>query len=129
MQKCRFLAPLVLLGSLLLTACSAGQTAEPPRPSAPPPAAPAAADTPRPALLEPVSGAELLCLAEDEAEAKAIAEQYGLELVDFGYGVATFHTEDDPYAVIQKGKQNGWPELSINHPKELYAEPERGSAG
>ena len=126
MQKCRLLAPLALLGSLLLTGCKAGQKAEPPQPARP---APTAAVSPHHATAEPVPGAELLCLVKDEAEAKAIAEQYGIELVRFGYGLASFHTEEDPYAVLQKGKQNGWPELSINHRSDPYAEPENGSAG
>ena len=127
MRKCRLLAPWALLGSLLLTGCRAGQKAEPLQPPARP--APTAAVSPRPATVEPVSGAELLCLVKDEAEAKAIAEQYGIELVRFRYGLASFHTEEDPYAVQQKGKQNGWPELSINHRADPYAEPKNGSAG
>ncbi|MCR5671397.1 MAG: hypothetical protein K6G10_10365 [Butyrivibrio sp.] len=61
-----------------------------------------------------VEGQELMCLAENKEEAQKIADMYGIELVDFGYGVATFHTEDDPQSVISAGLEKGYPELSIN---------------
>lgn len=67
-----------------------------------------------------VEGAELLCIAQSEEEAKKIADMYGIELVEFSYGVATFHTEEDPNAVIRRGLDNGYPELSINGYSELY---------
>lgn len=56
----------------------------------------------------------LMCSAESQAEAEEIAEQYGITLVSFSYGVATFHTEDDPRDVIQHGIEHAWPELSLN---------------
>ena len=61
-----------------------------------------------------VEGKELLCLVDSQEEAEAIARQYGIELVEFSYGVATFHTEDDPNSVIELGKQLGYTELSLN---------------
>ena len=64
-------------------------------------------------------GAELLCLAESEDEARKVAQLYGIEFVDFSYGVATFHTEDDPQKVIDMGKEKGYPELSINGESKL----------
>ena len=67
-----------------------------------------------------VKGGELICSADDEAQAREIAGLYGIELVRFEYGVATFHTDDDPAAVIQKGKDNGWKELSVNRMKEEF---------
>ena len=66
-----------------------------------------------------VAGAELLCLAETEDEARDIARLYGIELVDFSYGVATFHTEDDPRKVIDMGIEKGYPELSLNGKSKL----------
>ena len=67
-----------------------------------------------PADPEVVEGEELLCLADSKEEAQKIADQYGIELVNFNYGVATFHTEDDPQKVIDMGKEKGYPELSLN---------------
>lgn len=61
------------------------------------------------------AGRELMCLAKDQEEAEAVAESYGIELVDFQHGVAVFHTEENPYDVIRRGKENGWTLLSINH--------------
>ncbi|WP_026517875.1 hypothetical protein [Butyrivibrio sp. MC2021] len=73
-----------------------------------------------PAAGEYVEGAELLCLAQTEEEAKKIAELYGIELVEFSYGVATFHTTENPGDVIKRGLEKGYPELSINGYSELY---------
>ena len=60
----------------------------------------------------------LICSAESEEEAKQIAEQYGIRLVEFSYGVASFYTEEDPAEVIRRGLEQGWTELSLNqiHP-------------
>ena len=66
-------------------------------------------------LSQVAEGSELFCLAESEEEAKEIAALYGIELVEFGYGVATFHTEENLNDVIQRGTENGWPLLEINH--------------
>ena len=60
----------------------------------------------------------LICSAESEEEAKQIADQYGIQLVEFSYGVASFYTEEDPAEVIRRGLEVGWTELSLNqiHP-------------
>ena len=58
--------------------------------------------------------APLICSAESEEEAKQIAEQYGIRLVDYSYGVASFYTEEDPAEVIRRGLEEGWTELSLN---------------
>ena len=68
----------------------------------------------------PVEGKELLALVETEEEALRIAELYGIELVSFQYGVAAYHTEEDPVAVIRRGQENGWPALEINHKMHLF---------
>ncbi|MBR5559380.1 MAG: hypothetical protein IKU72_03955 [Oscillospiraceae bacterium] len=62
-----------------------------------------------------VEGAEVFCLAQTEEEAEAIAARYGIELVDFESGVAAFHTQEDWYELIERGKEQGWPELSPNY--------------
>ena len=62
-----------------------------------------------------VEGEELMCLCENEQEAKKIATLYEIEFVYFANGVATFTTDKDLGEVIQKGKDNGWTELSVNH--------------
>ncbi len=69
---------------------------------------------------EVTEGAELLCLAETKEEAQKIADLYGIELVDFGYGLATFHTDKDPEEVISEGLEKGYPELSLNGTSKLY---------
>ena len=76
-----------------------------------------------PALLDKIPveysrEAPLICSAESEEEAKQIAEQYGIRLVEYAYGVASFHTEEDPTEVIRRGLEAGWTELSLNqiHP-------------
>lgn len=63
---------------------------------------------------QPSEGKELFALAETEEEAKSIAELYGIELVEFSYGVAIFHTEEAPQTVIQRGEGKDWPQLSVN---------------
>lgn len=66
-----------------------------------------------------VAGKELFMLADTEEKAKETAELYGIKLVEFDYGVATFHTEEDPNEVIRRGRENNWPELSLNRIEKL----------
>ena len=56
----------------------------------------------------------LICTADSRQQAEEIAAQYGITLVDYSYGVAAFYTEEDPAAVIRRGKEQGWVELSLN---------------
>lgn len=58
--------------------------------------------------------APLICSAASQEEAEAIAAQYGISLVEFSYGIASFYTDEDPQAVIQRGIEQGWTELSMN---------------
>ena len=76
-----------------------------------------------------VAGQELFMPAETEEEAKKTAELYGIAFVKFGYGVATFHTEEDPQAVISRGRENNWPELSLNRVVKLTDPVPTGSGG
>ncbi|MDO4988923.1 MAG: hypothetical protein Q4E45_00295 [Eubacteriales bacterium] len=71
------------------------------------------------ALGNVAEGRELYCLADSQEEAEKLAELYGIELVEFSNGVATFHAEEDPQTVITRGKDNGWPLLSLNVVEQL----------
>ena len=60
-------------------------------------------------------GRELFCLADSETEAASLASLYGITLVDYSYGVATFTTAEDPSAVVKRGRDNGWKAIEINY--------------
>jgi len=62
---------------------------------------------------------ELMALASSEEEAQEIADLYGIELVHFESGVASYHTDEDPAAVIQRGIDNGWPLIAVNSTNTL----------
>ncbi len=64
-------------------------------------------------------GKELFCAAASEKEGKDIAALYGITFVDYGYGIATFTTAEDPAAVVKRGKDNGWKELEINYTSSI----------
>ena len=66
-----------------------------------------------------VVGEELMALVSSEDEARAVAGQYGIILVTYGQGVATYHTEEDPAAVVQRGRDNGWTPLAVNRTHTL----------
>ncbi len=67
-----------------------------------------------------VGGSELTCLADSREEAEEIAKSYGIELVHFSSGVASFHTDGDPADVIKRGKEQGLKELSINRYNKAF---------
>lgn len=67
----------------------------------------------------PAQSGQLTASAQTREEAEQIAELYGIELVDFAAPSALYATQEDPEAVIQRGIDNGWPLLEINHIKEL----------
>ena len=68
-------------------------------------------------------GRELYCLADSADEAAEIAEQYGIELMEFDEGVATFHTEDNPSDVVAYGEENGLRHLEINRVTNIEGHP------
>lgn len=115
-MKMRLIVLAFVLCALMCGCGSASQDAPITKPGAEP-AIPEAPDTPVD-ILGPVdefsSEEPLICAAETRAEAEAIAAQYGIELVSFDYGVASFYTQEDPRAVIERGLENGWPELELN---------------
>lgn len=57
----------------------------------------------------------MIALADTKEEAKKIAELYGIELVNFSYGVAEYETTKDPQELIALGEKNNYPTLSINN--------------
>lgn len=65
-------------------------------------------------------GKELLALVDTEEEARQIAEIYEIEFVQFANGVATYHTEEAPGAVVERGRENGWPEISVNYIRKAF---------
>ena len=94
-----------------------------------PPVSPMPSGSARP--IQAAEGRELMATVGSQEEAEEIAALYGIELVDCSEHVATFHTEEDLYAVIQRGKDNGWPLLEVNYVITLddpvSLAPEKGS--
>ena len=64
--------------------------------------------------------AQLLCMTQTQEEAQEIAALYGIELVAWYDGLATFRTDEDPREVIRRGEAQGWQTLELNHTVELY---------
>ena len=116
---------LLLLAAMAFSGCQK-KTASETVPSKTVPAETASLETiPAPGFAETVPGdvsedGQLMASAENLEEAQKLAELYGIELVDYGYRVALFRTDEDPRAVIQRGKENGWPELSLNHTAKAF---------
>lgn len=69
--------------------------------------------TPETAPVAP--GGELMCAADSEEAAKAIAEAYGITLAEYSLGIAVFTTEEDLKAVLARGEALGLPALSPNY--------------
>ncbi len=63
---------------------------------------------------------QLMALADTEEQAKEIAVQYGIEFVSFENGLALYHTEEDPFQVITRGQENGYPQISVNFVRSGY---------
>ena len=57
----------------------------------------------------------LIGTAETQEEAEEIAALYGITLVAHSHGAALYQTDEDPWEVIRRGRENGWPELTINY--------------
>ena len=119
-MKLSALLAFLLSLSLLLSGCAGTVSSDSASGIAPPSSSPEDAAFPgkRPSV-EPdaspvIEGQELYCLAENREEALAAAEEYGIELVRFAYGVAVFHAEGDLSALLQRGIENGWHEMALN---------------
>ncbi len=63
---------------------------------------------------------QLMALVDTEEQAKEIAAQYGIEFVSFENGLALYHTEEDPFEVITRGQENGYPQISVNFVRSGY---------
>lgn len=68
----------------------------------------------------PIADDPLVADVGTQEEAQKIAEQYGITLVSYGNGIATYQTDEDPYEVIARGEKNGYPQLSINFVQEAF---------
>ena len=64
-------------------------------------------------------GKELMCACTSEKQARDIASVYGVSFVEYAYGIATFTTSEDPAAVVQRGKDNGWTPMEINYSRSI----------
>lgn len=58
---------------------------------------------------------EVLAVAETEEMAKDIADLYKITYVDFRDGIAVYKTEEFFSVLEETGKENGYPELSMNN--------------
>ena len=63
---------------------------------------------------------QLMALVDTEEQAQEIAAQYGIEFVSFENGLALYHTEEDPFEVITRGQDNGYPQISVNFVRSGY---------
>ena len=57
----------------------------------------------------------MIALADTKEEAQKIAELYGIELVNYSYGVAEYETTKDPQELIALGEKKNYPALSTNN--------------
>ena len=104
-----------ILLALLLTACGGKEEEIEVQTIENPELLPFAGDNQVKNMVSSAEGEELMAVVSSEEEAQSIADQYGITLVHYGHGVATFHTEEDLGTLIQRGKDNGWPALKPNH--------------
>ena len=66
---------------------------------------------------------QLMASAETREDAEALAELYGITLVEYRNRLALFYTDEDPREVIRRGTENGWQELSLNRVQKLPEAP------
>ena len=58
---------------------------------------------------------QLMTIVETREEAEKIAGIYGITLEEYYNPTAVFTTDRDPYEVIERGQEEGWPQLFINY--------------
>ena len=63
---------------------------------------------------------QLMALVDTAEQAQEIAAQDGIEFVSFENGLALYHTEEDPFEVITRGQENGYPQISVNFVRSGY---------
>lgn len=71
---------------------------------------------------EYAEGEELFCLVATREDAQKIADMYGITLVTFDQGVATYHAEGNPTDIIAMGAEKGYPPLEQNSIVTAYDE-------
>ena len=82
---------------------------------------------PGPSIDPVMEGRELLAFVETEEEAVEIADLYGIQLLDYSYNVAVYHTEEDPREVIERGEKNGYPPIDLNRQISLDPPADAGN--
>ena len=63
---------------------------------------------------------ELIGLADTEAQAEQMATDYGIQLIRYAEGVATFQTDKTYDEIVEIGQEKGLEELSINDTNTIY---------
>ncbi len=71
---------------------------------------------------EPAPGKtiEVIALADSEEAAKSIAQMYQIDLKSYSLGVAVYTTDKEFSTLLQLGRDNDYPTLSLNHEVQLY---------
>lgn len=69
---------------------------------------------------DPYVSNELVGVFDTRGEAETAAGLYGIELASYSDKVAVFKCEGDPGETIERGRKNGWPELSQNQVYSAY---------
>lgn len=70
--------------------------------------------------LEGATPIELVGIVENEEEAKKLAESYGIVLVRYAEGIATYQTIQTYDEIKKIEKEKGLPELSINEVNKVF---------
>lgn len=63
---------------------------------------------------------ELVGVVESEEEAKSLAESYGIELIRYAEGIATFQTDKTYEEIKRIEKEKSLPELAINEVNRAF---------
>ena len=63
---------------------------------------------------------QLISNAESQEEAEEIAQMYQVTLLEYKDGVALYETKEDPTKVIQRGEEQGYPQMWINVERKAY---------
>lgn len=64
---------------------------------------------------------ELVALADTQEEAERIGELYGIELSSYSYGTAVYVTDKDPLQLMELGRDNDYPALTLNGESYLHS--------
>lgn len=70
---------------------------------------------------ETLQAPQLMAFTDSPEAARQLAGQYGITFVSWQDGLALFVTQEEPSAVIRRGKDAGLPELSENYRRPLLS--------